>query len=154
LRKCSGNRRAGVLYVIASGKAGFDVSAGFASNGYAAHSPGGYSLARACRRGSADFLFPNDHHGSHGSACSSSLCACCYWTGINLDSFDRNSGYESFRQSGAEHRAGGLRWKLALAQLWLFWVAPIIGGTLGGVLYAAVFEPRATTAQLPSPREG
>ncbi len=136
-----GAAAAGVLYVIASGKAGFDVHAGFASNGYAAHSPGGYSLL-ACFVAEVVltmfFLFvimgATDRRAPQGFApIAIGLClTLIHLVGIPVTNLSVNPA----RSTGPALFAGG--W--ALQQLWLFWVAPIIGGILGGGVYRALFE--------------
>jgi len=126
----------GVLYLIASGKAGFELSAGFASNGYGAHSPGGYSLLAAliCEVVmTMMFLFVimgvTDERVPPGFApIAIGLCL----TLIHLISIPvTNTSVNPARSTGVALFVGG--W--ALSQLWLFWVAPIVGGMLGGVLY-------------------
>ncbi len=131
---------AGVLYVIASGKAGFDVHAGFASNGYAAHSPGGYSLV-ACLVAEVvlTFFFLMIIMGATDRRAPSGFAPIAIGLGLTLIHLIgipvTNLSVNPARSTGPAIFAGG--W--ALAQLWLFWVAPLIGGTLGGSLYAAVF---------------
>jgi aquaporin Z len=127
---------AGILYVIASGHAGFDVSAGFASNGYGAHSPGGYSLA-ACLTCefvlTFGFLFVilGSTHGNAPKGFAPIAIGLCL-TLIHLISIPvTNTSVNPARSTGPALFAGG--W--ALAQLWLFWVAPLIGGAVGGVIY-------------------
>jgi aquaporin Z len=131
---------AGVLFVIASGKAGFDVHAGFASNGYGLHSPGGYSLL-ACFTAevvlTAFFLIvimgSTDSRAPKGFApIAIGLCL----TLIHLVCIPvTNTSVNPARSTGQAIFAGG--W--ALQQLWLFWIAPPIGGALGGGLYLALF---------------
>jgi aquaporin Z len=132
---------AAVLYVIASGKAGFDLSGGFASNGYADHSPGGYSLP-ACLVGeivlTMFFLFiimgATDRRAPQGFApipIGLGLTL-IHLVGIPLTNLSVNPA----RSTGPALLVGG--W--ALRQLWLFWVAPIIGGLLGGGIYRALFD--------------
>lgn len=125
-----------VLYFIASGKAGFDVSAGFASNGYGAHSPGGYSLGAALVTEvvmTAMFLLvihgATDKRAPQGFApIAIGLCL----TLIHLISIPvTNTSVNPARSTGVAVFVGG--W--AIQQLWLFWVAPIIGGVLGGLVY-------------------
>jgi aquaporin Z len=125
-----------ILYVIASGKAGFDPAAGFASNGYGDHSPGGYSLL-ACLVCeivmTMIFLFvimgATDKKAPQGFApIAIGLCL----TLIHLISIPvTNTSVNPARSMGVALFAGG--W--ALAQLWLFWIAPLIGGILGGSIY-------------------
>ena len=126
----------GVLYLIASGQAGFDVSAGFASNGYGAHSPGGYSLPAALITEvvmTMMFIFvimgATDKRAPQGFApIAIGLCL----TLIHLISIPvTNTSVNPARSTGVALYAGG--W--AISQLWLFWVAPIIGGMLGAVIY-------------------
>ena len=131
---------AGVLYVIASGAAGFDVHAGFASNGYGAHSPGGYSLLAGFVAEmvlTAFFLIvvmgATDERAPKGFAgLAIGLCL----TLIHLVSIPiTNTSVNPARSTGPALFAGG--W--ALEQLWLFWVAPLLGGLIGGGLYNALF---------------
>lgn len=131
---------AGVLYVIASGSATFDVHAGFASNGYGANSPGGYSLL-ACFVAevvlTAFFLIvimgATDNRAPKGFApIAIGLCL----TLIHLVCIPvTNTSVNPARSTGPAIFAGG--W--ALQELWMFWVAPLIGGALGGGIYKALF---------------
>lgn len=147
---------AGVLYVIASGKAGFDVSAGFASNGYAAHSPGGYSLV-SCLVAEVvlTFMFliiilgATDDRAPSGfapvgekrapSALAPLAIGFCL-TLIHLISIPiTNTSVNPARSTGPALFVGG--W--AISQLWLFWVAPMVGAALAGFAYSwlAPVEP-------------
>jgi len=126
----------GVLYLIASGKAGFDVTAGFASNGYGDHSPGGYSLQAAlvCEIVLTAFfliviLGATDSRAPAGFApIAIGLCL----TLIHLISIPvTNTSVNPARSTGVALFAGG--W--AVQQLWLFWLAPLVGAALGGVIY-------------------
>jgi len=126
----------GVLYLIATGKAGFDLSAGFASNGYGVHSPGGYSLPAAliCEVVMTMMfllviLGATDKRAPQGFApIAIGLCL----TLIHLISIPvTNTSVNPARSTAVAVFAGD--W--ALAQLWLFWVAPIIGGILGAAIY-------------------
>jgi aquaporin Z len=126
----------GVLFLIASGKAGFDVSAGFASNGYGAHSPGGYSLLAALitevvmtMMFLVVILGATDTRALRGFApIAIGLCL----TLIHLVSIPvTNTSVNPARSTGVAVFVGG--W--AISQLWLFWVAPIIGGMLGAAIY-------------------
>ncbi len=126
----------GVLYLIATGKAGFDVSAGFASNGYGAHSPGEYSLFAALITEvvmTMMFLLvilgATDKRAPQGFApIAIGLCL----TLIHLISIPvTNTSVNPARSTGVALFVGD--W--AIAQLWLFWVAPILGGMLGAVIY-------------------
>ncbi len=131
---------AAVLYFIASGKAGFDLSGGLAANGYADHSPGGYSLA-ACLVSEVvmTFMFlmvilgATDARAPAGFApIAIGLCL----TLIHLISIPvTNTSVNPARSTGPAVIVGG--W--ALGQLWLFWVAPLIGAALAGVAYRALF---------------
>lgn len=125
-----------VLYLIASGKAGFDVSAGFASNGFGEHSPGGYSLQAAVVSEvvmTALFLIvilgATDKRAPAGFApIAIGLCL----TLIHLISIPvTNTSVNPARSTGVAVFAGG--W--ATSQLWLFWVAPIVGGVIGAMVY-------------------
>jgi aquaporin Z len=131
---------AGVLFIIASGKEGFDVHAGFASNGYGMHSPGGYSMIAALVAEivlTAFFLMvvmgSTDSRAPKGfAAISIGLCL----TLIHLICIPvTNTSVNPARSTGPAIFAGG--W--ALQQLWMFWVAPLIGGALGGGIYRALF---------------
>ncbi len=130
----------GVLYVIASGSASFDVHAGFASNGYGANSPGGYSLLAGFVAEvvlTAFFLIvimgSTDERAPKGFApIAIGLCL----TLIHLISIPiTNTSVNPARSTGVAVYAQG--W--ALQQLWMFWVAPLIGGALGGGVYRALF---------------
>jgi aquaporin Z len=127
---------AGILYIIASGKAGFDVSAGFASNGFGEHSPGGYDLPAALLTEIVMtmmflvvILGATDKRAPQGFApIAIGLCL----TLIHLISIPvTNTSVNPARSTGVALFAGG--W--AIAQLWLFWVAPIIGAMLGAMVY-------------------
>ena len=127
---------AGVLYVIASGAPGFDVGKGFASNGYADHSPGHYSLL-ACFITEIVmtmmflFIIMGSTHGK-APAGFAPLAIGLALVMIHLVSIPvTNTSVNPARSTGPALFVGG--W--ALAQLWLFWVAPLIGGALGGVIY-------------------
>jgi len=131
---------AGVLYVIASGSASFDVHAGFASNGYGVNSPGGYSLLAGFVAEvvlTAFFLIvimgATDDRAPKGFApIAIGLCL----TLIHLVCIPvTNTSVNPARSTGVAVFAGG--W--ALQELWMFWVAPLIGGALGGALYKNVF---------------
>ena len=126
----------GVLYLIASGQAGFDVSAGFASNGYGTHSPGGYSLLAAlvCEVVMTMMflliiLGATDKRAPQGFA---PLAIGLGLTLIHLISIPvTNTSVNPARSTGVAVFVGD--W--AVAQLWLFWVAPIAGAFLGAVVY-------------------
>jgi aquaporin Z len=128
---------AGVLYVIASGKAAFTLTAGFASNGYAEHSPGGYSLA-ACLVAELvlTFMFlmvilgSTDKRAPQGFA---PIAIGLALTLIHLISIPvTNTSVNPARSTGPALFVRG--W--ALSQLWLFWVAPIAGAAVAGVAHS------------------
>jgi aquaporin Z len=130
---------AGVLYVIATGRAGFDLAAGFAANGYGEHSPGGYSLIAGFVAEvvlTLFFLFvimgATDKRAPQGFApIAIGLCL----TLIHLvDIPVTNASVNPARSTGPAIFVGG--W--ALNQLWLFWIAPIIGAVLGGIAYRLI----------------
>lgn len=133
-----------VLYVIASGKDGFSLSGGFASNGYGAHSPGEYSLL-ACFVAEAvlTFVFVFVIHGAtdkRAPAALAGLAIGLMLTLVNLVGIPvTNASMNPARSTAPAIFSGG--W--AIQQLWLFWVAPIIGGAVAGLVYNAVFEERA-----------
>ena len=127
---------AGLLYMIASGGPSFNPGAGFASNGYGAHSPGGYSLSAAFL---AEVLFTMMFifiimGSTHGKA-PTGFAPIAIGFGLTLIHLAlipiTNASVNPARSTGTAFFAGG--W--ALAQLWLFWIAPLIGGAAGGVLY-------------------
>jgi aquaporin Z len=128
-----------VLFVIASGQAGFTAAGSFASNGYGAHSPGGYSLLAALVTEILMTLFflliimgSTDERAPRGFA---PIAIGLGLTLIHLISIPvTNTSVNPARSTGVALFAGGL----ALSQLWLFWVAPIVGGVLGGWLYRAL----------------
>jgi len=127
---------AAVLYVIASGKAGFDLNAGFASNGYGDHSPGGYGLGSCVVSELVmSFMFlivilgATDERAPKGFA---PIPIGLALTLIHLISIPvTNTSVNPARSTGPALFVGG--W--ALAQLWLFWVAPIVGAAAAGVVY-------------------
>jgi aquaporin Z len=133
----------GVLYVIASGQPGFDVTAGFASNGYAEHSPGGYSLVAAlvCEviltlMFLVVILGATDRRAPAGFA---PLAIGLALTLIHLISIPvTNTSVNPARSTGVAVFVGG--W--ALAQLWLFWVAPIAGAVFGAWAYRLISGER------------
>lgn len=127
---------AAILFVIASGRAGFDLATGFAANGYAEHSPGGYSLIAGFVTEVVMTLFfllvimgATDRRAPLGFApIAIGLCL----TLIHLvDIPVTNASVNPARSTSQAIFVGG--W--ALSQLWLFWVAPIIGAAIGGAVY-------------------
>lgn len=135
-----------VLYVIASGAPGFDVTKGFASNGYGEHSPGGYSLLAAllCEVVMTMFfliviLGATDARAPAGFA---PIAIGLALTLIHLISIPvTNTSVNPARSTGVALFAGG--W--AIAQLWAFWIAPIVGAVLGAFAYRAVAGDAAPT---------
>ena len=132
---------AGVLYVIATGKAGFDLSAGFAANGYDAHSPGGYRMIPALITEvimTMMFLLiilgATDRRAPQGFA---PLAIGLGLTLVHLISIPvTNTSVNPARSTGVALFVGD--W--ALDQLWLFWLAPILGAALGALVYRAIGE--------------
>jgi aquaporin Z len=151
-----------VLYGIASGAPTFHISSGFASNGYGAHSPGGYGLSSAalCELVlTCGFLLivmgaTDTQRAPHGFA---PLAIGLALTVIHLISIPvTNTSVNPARSTGVAFFAGG--W--ALRQLWLFWVAPVVGGALGGLAYRTLTEARSLRLtrerrlEPPAPRGG
>lgn len=130
-----------MLWAIASGKAGFDSAAGFATNGYGAHSPGGYSMVAALLAEtilSAFFLIvihgATDARAPKGFA---PLAIGLTLTIIHLVSIPvTNTSVNPARSTGVALVQGG--W--AMRQLWLFWIFPLIGGVLGGLAYRYLLD--------------
>jgi aquaporin Z len=134
---------AGVLYVIASGQSGFDVGAGFASNGYGEHSPGKYSLqAAVVTEVVLTFMFLIVILGAtHARAPVgfAGLAIGLALTLIHLISIPvTNTSVNPARSTGPALFVGG--W--AIAQLWVFWVAPIVGAIAAGLLHKSLLEAR------------
>ena len=133
-----------VLYFIASGKAGFDAGAGFASNGYGENSPGGYSLQAALVTEIVMTMFflliilgSTDRRAPAGMA---PVAIGLGLTLIHLISIPvTNTSVNPARSTGVALFQGG--W--ALQQLWLFWVAPIVGALLGAVVYRVIGSEEA-----------
>src|ERR1035441_8486665 len=131
---------AGVLYVIASGKAGFDLAAGFASNGYGAHSPGGYPLL-SCLVAEVvlTFMFLMIILGATDARAPKGFAPIAIGLGLTLIHLVgipvTNTSVNPARSTGPALFVGG--W--ALAQLWLFWLAPIAGGALAGIVYPLIW---------------
>jgi aquaporin Z len=138
----------GVLFMIASGAAGFDVTAGFASNGYGEHSPGGYSMLAALITEvvmTMMFLFiilgATDDRAPKGFA---PIAIGLGLTLIHLISIPvTNTSVNPARSMGVALYVGD--W--AISQLWLFWVAPIVGGVLGAVIYRFVGSEKGQPGQ-------
>ncbi|MBZ5664093.1 MAG: aquaporin Z [Acidobacteriia bacterium] len=130
---------AGTLYVIASGKPGFELG-GFASNGYATHSPGGYSLV-SCLVAEVvlTFFFLMIIMGSTDKRAPAGFAPIAIGLGLTLIHLIgipvTNLSVNPARSTGPAVFVGG--W--ALQQLWLFWLAPIVGGVLAGGVYRTAF---------------
>ena len=127
---------AGVLYLIATGKAGFDVTAGFASNGYGEHSPGGYSLQSALiTEVVMTFMFLIIILGATDKRAPAGLAPIAIGLGLTLIHLISipvtNTSVNPARSTGVALFQGS--W--AISQLWLFWVAPIVGAALAGLVY-------------------
>ena len=134
---------AGILYLIATGRPEFQVSAGFAANGYGEHSPGGYSLGAAlvCELVMTFFFLlvivgATDKRAPAGFA---GIPIGLVLTLIHLISIPvTNTSVNPARSTGPAIFVGG--W--ALSQLWLFWVAPIVGAAVAGMTYRSFFEEK------------
>jgi aquaporin Z len=134
---------AGILYLIASGAAGFSLQDGFAANGYGAHSPGQYSLlAGAVTEVVMTFIFVMIIMGAtdrRAPAAAAPAAIGLALTLIHLISIPvTNTSVNPARSTAPAVFVGG--W--ALGQLWLFWVAPIVGALLAGVAYRYLFEEK------------
>lgn len=130
---------AGVLYVIASGKPGFSLAGGFASNGYDLHSPGGYSLV-ACLVAEIvlTFMFLMIILGATDKRAPQGFAPIAIGLGLTLIHLIgipvTNTSVNPARSTGPALFVGG--W--ALQQLWLFWLAPIMGAAIAGIVYPAI----------------
>jgi aquaporin Z len=142
---------AGVLYAIASGKAGFSLSGGFASNGYGVHSPGGYAMT-SCLTAEVvlTFMFLMIILGATDRRAPAGFAPIAIGLGLTLIHLIgipvTNLSVNPARSTGPAIFAGG--W--ALQQLWLFWLAPLAGSALAGIAYPLLAgkpeEERAVTA--------
>ena len=134
---------AAILYLIASGKSGFSLDGGFASNGYGEHSPGGYSLGAAlvCEL-VMTFFFLFVILGTTAKRAPTGFAGIpigLALTLIHLVSIPvTNTSVNPARSTGPALFVGG--W--ALSQLWLFWVAPIAGAVIAGVIYRSIFDEK------------
>src|SRR5271157_5171259 len=137
---------AAVLYPIASGKAGFDLAGGFASNGYGAHSPGGYSLT-ACLVAEVvlTFMFLMIILGATDRRAPQGFAPIAIGLGLTLIHLVgipvTNLSVNPARSTGPALFVGGS----AIQQLWLFWVAPIVGAAIAGIVYPAIAGERDAT---------
>ena len=133
----------GVLFTIASGKAGFDLSGGFASNGFGAHSPGGYSLLAAlvCEV-VMTMMFLVIILGATDTRAPKGFAPIAIGLGLTLIHLISipvtNTSVNPARSTGVALFVGG--W--AISQLWLFWVAPIGGALLGAGVYRFIGSPK------------
>ena len=147
---------AGVLYLIASGKAGFQLSDGLASNGYGAHSPGNYGLT-SCLVAEVvlTFMFLIIIMGATDRRVPKGFAPIAIGLGLTLIHLIgipvTNLSVNPARSTGPAVFVGG--W--ALSQLWLFWVAPIVGAAIGGVVYNlfASEDSAVVSAQTTATRE-
>ncbi|MCK9617849.1 MAG: aquaporin Z [Lentimicrobiaceae bacterium] len=129
---------AGILYIIASGKTGFEIG-GFAANGYGEHSPGGYSmLAALVTEIVMTFMFLIIILGATHSKAPKGLAGLAIGLGLTLIHLISipvtNTSVNPARSTSQALFAGD--W--ALSQLWLFWVAPIVGAILAGIVYKII----------------
>lgn len=127
---------AGILYLIASGQAGFDVTAGFASNGFGEHSPGGYSFnAVLIAEVVMTFMFLMIILGATDRRAPTGFAPIAIGLGLTLIHLITipvsNTSVNPARSTGVALFQGD--W--AVSQLWLFWLAPIVGAILAGILY-------------------
>jgi aquaporin Z len=134
---------AGALYLIASGKAGFDLGSGFASNGFGEHSPGGYSLG-ACFVSEVvmTFMFLIIILGATDKRAPAGFAGIAIGLGLTLIHLISipvtNTSVNPARSTGPALFVGG--W--AVQQLWLFWLAPIAGAAIAGMVYRGLLEER------------
>ncbi len=133
---------AGVLYIIASGQTGFSLAGGFASNGYGVHSPGGYALGSALvTEVVMTFMFLVIILGATDKRAPAGFAPIAIGLGLTLIHLISipvtNTSVNPARSTGPALFVGG--W--ALSQLWLFWIAPMVGAALAGVAYRWLGEP-------------
>lgn len=146
---------AGILYIIATCHSGFDLNGGFASNGYGEHSPGGYSLAAGLVTEivmTFGFLFVilGSTHGNAPKGFAPIAIGLCL-TLIHLISIPvTNTSVNPARSTGPAVFVGG--W--ALSQLWLFWIAPLVGAVLAGFVYRWVSPDEPIPVAVTGTREG
>jgi aquaporin Z len=143
---------AAVLYLIASGKPGFDLAGGFAANGYGAHSPGQYALA-SCLIAEVvlTFMFLMIILGATDERAPAGFAPIAIGLGLTLANLVgipvTNASINPARSTGPALIVGG--W--AVEQLWLFWLAPILGAAIAGVVYPALASSEVT-GRIRSPR--
>jgi aquaporin Z len=133
----------GVLYIIASGKTGFDISAGFAANGYEAHSPGGYSLLAAfVTEVVMTMMFLLIIMGATDKRAPQGFAPIAIGLGLTLIHLISipvtNTSVNPARSTGVALFVGD--W--AVVQLWLFWLAPIVGAVVGAIIYRLIGESK------------
>ncbi len=138
---------AAVLYLVASGKPGFDLASGFAANGYGQHSPGGYAVgAAAVCEIVMTFMFVMIILGSTDRRAPALIAPIAIGLGLTLIHLVSipvtNTSVNPARSTGPALFVGG--W--ALGQLWLFWVAPVVGALLAGTVYKGIFGERMSAA--------
>jgi aquaporin Z len=149
-----GTAGAGVLYIIASGKEGFSTAAGFAANGYGAHSPGGYSLlAGMAAEIVLTFFFLMIILGATDKRAPQGFAPIAIGLGLTLIHLVgipvTNLSVNPARSTGPALFVGG--W--ALTQLWMFWLAPILGAAIAGVSYGVLLgEPETKAARAAAAR--
>jgi aquaporin Z len=145
---------AGVLYLIASGKAGFDLSGGFAANGFGEHSPGGYSLLAALVAEVVLTFFFLMILGATDKRAPAGFAPIPIGLGLTLIHLIgipvTNLSVNPARSTGPAVFVGG--W--ALAQLWLFWIAPIAGAVIAGKLYPVLSGDEDARLIAPAGEEG
>ena len=142
---------AGVLLIIASGKIGFDLSSGLASNGYGAHSPGGYSLLSALvAEVVLTFMFLMIIFGATDKRAPQGFAPIATGLGLTLIHLIgipvTNLSVNPARSTGPAVFVGG--W--AIEQLWLFWVAPMVGAFLAGLVYPVMASEAARSVKAPT----
>ena len=142
---------AGMLYKIAHSGNGFNVHAGFASNGYGLHSPGGYSMHSGfAAEMMLTWLFVMIILGATDTRAPKGFAPIAIGLGLTLTNLVgipvTNAAINPARATGPAVFCGG--W--AISQLWLFWVAPILGGILGALMYNFVAKEPGITASVPS----
>lgn len=130
-----------LLFVVASGKADFSLAGGFAANGYGEHSPGGYSMSAALVAEIVlTFMFVMIILGATASYAPAGFAGIAIGLGLTLIHLVgipvTNTSVNPARSTGPALFVGG--W--ALQQLWLFWVAPIVGALIAGIAYKAMFD--------------
>lgn len=139
---------AGVLYVIASGKAGFSLEGGFASNGFGEHSPGAYNMM-SCLTAEIvlTFMFLMIILGATDKRAPQGFAPIAIGLGLTLIHLIgipvTNLSVNPARSTGPAVFVGG--W--AVEQLWLFWLAPLIGAAIAGVVYSTIFEQQSEQVQ-------